>query len=281
MRRDFVKFSPAFFIAAMAFFGAGLVREYFSAVGFITIHEFFHILPAAVFGAELEEVYFTPFGACAKLDKIDEMNMSKKLVIYLSGPLSSIVIGLLFYIMPYEITKYFAGVNIALGVLNMIPIFPLDGGRIALIFIEDIIGTLKTLKIIHKLSKVAAVVLMIIGVLQLVLYPFNMSIIIIGKYFYGASKDNYIDSLTDFYGYVLAGNRPSIKKVNLVYAQKSTSLRALLKFISPNKYLVVCFESAKGDYVFASQNDIAEKITMGGIVVGELSKENPNAVNIE
>ncbi len=111
----------------------------------ILFHEFCHSLVARHFGLPMRGITLFIFGGVAEMD--DEPPSPKaEFLMAIAGPLSSIVLGIIFYaaaialafpldssvktISVVGILGYLAFINWVLAIFNVIPAFPLDGGRV-------------------------------------------------------------------------------------------------------------------------------------------------------
>lgn len=136
-------------VAGIAF-GLALVLMLFACV---TLHEFGHALAAQRYGIPVREIVLLPIGGVAMLGR-NTRNPVQELVIAAAGPLVNVVIValllplLVLWEQPLtfspaslgpqpgatlgiaEAARWLVGVNISLILFNMIPAFPLDGGRI-------------------------------------------------------------------------------------------------------------------------------------------------------
>ena len=82
--------------------------------------------------------------------------------------------------------------NILIGVFNLIPIYPLDGGRIIKEIINIRSGMKKSYCYINKISNITMIILMVISSI-LLLYVHNIAILIILAYLgYLVIKQNRI-----------------------------------------------------------------------------------------
>lgn len=99
------------------------------------IHELGHSFAAASVGYRLDKITLMPFGAVAKGD-IDGIKCLDELKIAFAGPFVNIAVGLLFvafwwvYPQSYAFTDVAAEANLTLALINFLPVYPLDGGRI-------------------------------------------------------------------------------------------------------------------------------------------------------
>jgi Zn-dependent protease len=109
--------------------------------GSIVIHELCHALVARRFGMEIHGITLFAFGGAAEMAE-EPPTPRAEFFMAAAGPFASLVLAGVFYLLgtalaaadaPMTITVvmfYVAGLNVILAVLNLIPAFPLDGGRI-------------------------------------------------------------------------------------------------------------------------------------------------------
>ena len=113
----------------------------------VALHEFGHAFVASLFGIKAKNIVLLPIGGVASIEKFPD-NPAQELAISIAGPLVNILIAavLIIFIQPYK--PFWEGqpnasithghdlmynlhlVNIGLAAFNLIPAFPMDGGRI-------------------------------------------------------------------------------------------------------------------------------------------------------
>ena len=97
------------------------------------MHELGHLLTAHFLGYSVEKVKILPIGINGKI-KEDIVNKTHNFIIALAGPCVNLVLAL---VASYYRMNNFAICNIYMLVLNLLPIMPLDGGRIFFSFYDD------------------------------------------------------------------------------------------------------------------------------------------------
>lgn len=120
----------------------------------VLLHEFGHIIAARHYGVQTPDVVLLPIGGVARLERIPE-KPSEELVVALAGPAVNVVIALGLFLLlgglvsPTGLDVANPGVdllarllwaNIFLVVFNMIPAFPMDGGRVLRAFLASRMG---------------------------------------------------------------------------------------------------------------------------------------------
>ena len=114
----------------------------------LMIHEGFHLLAMLATGARFEQVLLTPFGGIVDSRQFRERTMSEQLWIASAGVLGSLLCYALLkkIASPSEALLYFRTVCLCLALLNLLPVLPLDGGRI----IDALISMLPCRELLRK-----------------------------------------------------------------------------------------------------------------------------------
>ncbi len=144
----------------------------------IIFHEFCHSIVARRFGLPMKGITLFVFGGVAEME--DEPASPKvEFLMAIAGPLSSVLLGAVFYAVNFISKKisfyvpvngvliYLAYLNLALAVFNLIPAFPLDGGRVLRSILWAIKGNLRwATKVASFLGESFGFLLMFVGILQ-------------------------------------------------------------------------------------------------------------------
>lgn len=153
------------------------------AVVSILIHEFTHILVGNKLGCKLYNIKLSLTGANAELSDLDDLLDKDKILLYLSGPISNLIIGVVSYII-YKFTSIqvfdvLFGANLWLFIFNLIPAYPLDGARILEIVISKKSSYLKSKKITSIISYIVSFLLVCLFFIALYIHKLNISFLLI------------------------------------------------------------------------------------------------------
>lgn len=142
----------------------------------VVAHEFGHILTARNFGVKTPEVTLLPIGGVANMERIPE-DPRQELLVAIAGPMVNVVIaGLLIMVGGFTVAELqsidlekstllqrLALINISLVVFNLIPAFPMDGGRVLRALLAMRLGPQRATEIAAKLGQFFAFLFVAIG----------------------------------------------------------------------------------------------------------------------
>lgn len=111
------------------------IEIYILFILFIMCHELSHMIIGMILGFKPKVLKLNPLGVSIEFYNYEEnsrVNRWKRIVTYLAGPMINFILTILFYFIKIDIllkTKIIY-TNILIGIFNLIPILPLDGGKI-------------------------------------------------------------------------------------------------------------------------------------------------------
>jgi stage IV sporulation protein FB len=112
------------------FSGAGPLAILILAVGIfgsVALHELGHSVVARAKGSYIHEIVLYPFGGAAKISNIPKRPVDE-IMVALAGPAVSLVLALVFR--QFELLMFLGYLNGMLFFFNVLPVFPMDGGRV-------------------------------------------------------------------------------------------------------------------------------------------------------
>lgn len=170
-----------------AVFGVALMSLLFVCV---TLHELGHSLVARAFGVPVRDITLLPLGGVAHITKNPEKPLHE-LLIAIAGPLVNVVIALVLIVplglsigpmlltghglLPEELGNtpslttalaWLFAANVSLALFNLIPAFPLDGGRVLRALLAMFMGFPRATRIAAAIGQLIAIIFGLYGVLN-------------------------------------------------------------------------------------------------------------------
>ncbi|GEB76363.1 site-2 protease family protein [Sporolactobacillus inulinus] len=173
-----IKIHPVFWLVIAAGTLTGHLWGTVMAFVIVLIHELGHALTARLFGWNVLEIELLPFGGVAKIDERETHPFYQECLVLIAGPLQNVWLPLLSYALlnfsfwGMNEHNLFLMQNNALLLFNLLPIWPLDGGRLTHVLMEMVYPY----KLAYRRALCfSAVALGVFGVISLLLYPFAIN----------------------------------------------------------------------------------------------------------
>ena len=210
-----------------------------------------------------------PYGAVIRGDRQD-FSYVDEVFIALAGPAINVATAVVFtavwWVFPdaYPYTELAVGASLTIALVNMLPAFPLDGGRVLLATLSLSIKRATALKIVKGVGLVASAAMFALFVYSC-FTVFNLSLLFFsGFMFFGnlfLPKDNFY---TRVYSYFSAETLKRGKGVKRIAVSEETLVKDLFKFIENGYLLEVGVYGEKGKAVL-SCDKTAELISEGNV----------------
>ncbi|RMA97314.1 site-2 protease family protein [Hydrogenothermus marinus] len=175
----------------------------------VLLHELGHSLVAMHFGISVKEINLFIFGGVAMIEG-EAKSPKEEFLIAIAGPITSFILGLFFLILallyPVDdilngIINYLFYVNFIIAFFNLVPAFPLDGGRILRAFLWSKKDYLTATKITSNLGTYFAYFLVFFGFLYLIQGAFLSALWMgfLGFFLRQISKVSYEEAKISYY----------------------------------------------------------------------------------
>lgn len=144
--------------------------------GSVVMHELSHSLVAMGRGIPVKQIRLFVFGGVSEIEE-EATTPGTEFAVTIAGPLSSVILGAIFYALSFlfvdgtlvdHLAKQLAWINGILGVFNLLPGFPLDGGRVLRSIVWRITGDVdKATKVAVLGGRIVSIAMVVIGVIAL------------------------------------------------------------------------------------------------------------------
>ncbi|HHV78708.1 MAG TPA: hypothetical protein GXX40_03735 [Firmicutes bacterium] len=215
----------------------------------LTTHELAHLLVARGYGLEIDYFELTPFGGVMNIPYPIELDPLVEMSVALAGPLNN----LLFLAAGIAVQKhlllsgsalsFFLDLNLSMALFNLIPVLPLDGGRVYRAFLSARMGYRDATMSVLKLRTLILFSTFLVGLVSAVrgkLLPLSLAFAL-----FLASNTRAIKELMNLVALegTIAKTRKLASKgqlpVKQIMALESVTVRTLVASFQPDAYHIV------------------------------------------
>ena len=233
-----VKFSvhPLFFLLGFYFALTGRIFVFMTYTVCAVIHELGHSLVSAKLGYRLNKITLMPFGAVVSGGNYD-ITPKDEIKIALAGPFVNLAVGLFFvatwWIFPvfYAYTDTAVEACLTMAIINFIPVYPLDGGRVTFALLRTYLKE----KTAEKICKISGVILSLalfgLFIASLFFTP-NVTILLFSLFaFFGTMEAKGQNSYVRTFSGVSENRLKNGAKVNVFALDKSASVKKMVSLM--------------------------------------------------
>lgn len=151
----------------------------------ILIHELTHLIVLWICGGTVASLAITPFGLT--VERIGLLSHRGEILLSLAAPLMNLLIAGVYCTL--GLSSYAISANLALGGINLLPIYPLDGGKALSATLLLFLAPDTAQRISHAVSMIALTVFWMISVAIALLTGENLSPLLFSVALFAASVD--------------------------------------------------------------------------------------------
>jgi Zn-dependent protease len=183
------------FFGYLAFRDSGSLTSALVTIGIVValffcvlLHEYGHSLVAIRLGSEVQDITLLPIGGLARMKSLPERPIDE-VKVAVAGPLVNVVLAPVFFglavVFGGDLSTPTDTINVALVIFNMIPAFPMDGGRVLRGLLATRLGPVRATDISSTVGQGFAILFILVGFLGQ-----NFLLAIVGFFvFLGASGE--------------------------------------------------------------------------------------------
>ena len=210
-------------------------KELMMLFSIIFIHEMGHAIAAAFCKWRIKSITILPFGGMLETEEHGNKSLKEELYVVIFGPLQHLWLFLLAFaanrmgMMDDAIFQTFAYMNGAVCLFNLLPIWPLDGGKLVFISLSKRMTFLDSMRTILAGSAVVAAVLFLVSVL---IGQFSLNLLIVFLFIAFTLYMDWKQRKYAFMRFLLErhyGNREELLQLKPIKADESESIQSVLK----------------------------------------------------
>ena len=194
-----IKVDLKIFLLVIFLILSGQSKIYLIIFAFTAIHEVGHLICGLILGLKPKTIKIMPMGLSI-LFKNEQLKWWKELLVCIAGPIVNFFIALITYNIKAQYLIIYT--NILIGVFNLLPVIPLDGGRAIKAILKRLLCYKKANKYISLISYATMVVISIIG-LFIIIKLNNIFILLTIAYLWvitiSENKKNYLKKTIQYY----------------------------------------------------------------------------------
>lgn len=242
-----LKVNLLFLILCMVYVYLGMLISIVVIIASLLLHELAHIMVAFSIGIKIEEIEILPFGGQAKMDDFTGLQPEREIYTALAGPVLSLSLAGFFYFLPHLHTDVsamlFMKVNLLLGLFNLLPALPLDGGRVLRAVLSKRSGFKNATRQAAAAGKLLAVGLVGTGIYYSLTDVSGANLVFLGLFLYWAARNEAKLLNYAFMRYLV--NKKGLLARNgyldsqQIVSRSDTLIKELLSLSVPNRYLLV------------------------------------------
>jgi len=277
------------FLALLAFASAfGALRQAAVLLGGLLSHELAHLLVARATGLAINEVELYPFGGVARVSGDLDQDPYATALTAAAGPFNNfllLALGLGFrgaaWLDP-ALLDFFNQVNLTLALFNLIPVVPLDGGRIYRSYLSRRYGFVRATRRLAQLGRVAGLLLLVCGVLAAAMGRIYLGLFILPAFLYlSAVREEGTAMFAPWRGLLRVGSelkRQGVLPAGQLVMMEDAPLQDALSLLGADRYhLVTVLDRQMRPVGVLSEAELLEGLSRHGpaVTAGELLHRRP------
>ncbi|MHC3436621.1 site-2 protease family protein [Natrialbaceae archaeon A-gly3] len=240
---------------------AGALGLFFS----VAIHELGHAYAARRYGIGTRSITLWIFGGLAALESMPR-EWNREFWIALAGPITSVFLGVVFVtllqVVPASlpivvfVVGWLAVINVVLAVFNMVPAFPMDGGRVLRALLSRGLPYVTATRIAARVGMIFALLFAVVGILG-----WNPVLVLVALFVYVAAT-------TESRAVVLDDLLSGVTAADVMDAP----VRSIAADATVAEFTNRMFRERRSEYVVVDDGDVLGYVTLSA--VGRIDRED-------
>ena len=220
-----------------------MYKEFLIIFFIIIVHEIGHLIMALIFKWKLDKISIYPYGGLVKFNEKINRPLREELLILISGPLVQVILFMIitiifrFNLISFRNYNLFKTYHYTLLLFNLLPIYPLDGGRILNILANYLLPYKKGNKLVGLFS-ILVIFLVVISIKNINLV--FMSILLLFEIYKYFKNQDYLYNKLLLERYLGNYNFKRFKIINdkeLMYKERKHLIKIKDKYLKERDYL--------------------------------------------
>lgn len=258
-----ISFHPFFVIIMLTSVLTGHFPELLALFAIVFIHELGHVFAARMYGITVLSVQMLPFGGVAVMEDTGLLTAGREIAIALAGPLQNILLigaSLLLHaagLWDGPFLDYFIQSNLLIALFNLLPVLPLDGGKISQALCSIILPYHATLVWSHRISLLFSGLLIAYSLFPLLAEKegIRFNLLLIGLFLLYSNLMDYRNIPYRFLRFLMNRDRSFSRHLlngalaQPIVAEKAKPLDHILRLFKREKYHFIYVMNHQGNIV--------------------------------
>ena len=248
---------PLFVILMIGAVMTGYFLELFTLFAIVLVHELGHVAAARYFGWTVREVKLLPFGGVAEVEEAGGVPAKEEALVALAGPLQNVWLGFVAWglgatgIWDEQWSEYVWRANAMIGLFNLLPVYPLDGGKLLQAALSYMITYYKAMLWTMRVSMLLSLLIVVAAVVPALLYGHGVQLnfLIIGCFLLASNWTYYRNIPYLFFRFLMYRDRVAEKAVksgetarSIIVGSKQTIMSVARLLKRENYHLIYLLE---------------------------------------
>lgn len=260
----------------------GYFAELITLFLLVLVHELGHVFVALGFGWTVREVKLLPFGGVVEVEEAGGLPAKEEAIVAIAGPLQNVWMGLAAWgcgqlgLWDPEWATYVWKANLMIGLFNLLPIHPLDGGKLLQAALSYAVNYYKMLLWSARISMLFSMLMIIAAFLPWLVYKdgIQLNLLIVGLFLVMTNWTYYRSVPFLFYRFLMYRERISLQALTMghiaspIIVNGKQSIISVARLFQRERYHLI--------YMVEAQSKEVKVLPEQKIVEGCLSENNPN-----
>jgi len=234
-----IKLNVFFILFLFASYFIGWLQQSLILFAGVMLHEMGHVSAARSMGIDVYEVELLPYGGVARMEELSKYGGFAEALISAAGPAVSLALAMVCYLLKgySELFEFAYAFNLIIGLFNLAPVIPLDGGRIARNAMIFFMGYRQATRILAYAGKAAAFALAGLNIRLFASGSRSAAFLIAAIFIYiGTVKEEKASSY--YYLFTVNSSKKRLTKLGrirrrLIKVKKDTPIKQVIDRLSP------------------------------------------------
>jgi len=274
-----IRIHPTFLIVLVIYGVLGLAAQALLVFSLVLGHELAHLLTAKAYGFKVVGLELFPFGGAAYCDDLFEGRKLEESIMALAGPMFNVVLLFTAQALRWNgvwtgaLADEFVRLNFWLAAFNLIPVLPLDGGRVVRALFVEGFGFVRTTKFLARAGQWLGVLFALYGIVLGGSGKFAegpITFITLGGFFwFVGSKEISVAHITFLRQLTRKKEelvRKGLMRSKWLTVQRDTPLVRIVEEFTPDRYAMVSLPNEKmGLDKILTETEVLEGMLREGI----------------